>query len=53
MRIVFIEIIVLSMLAIIMTSCTICFQNISTHGNVKDLIDDNLKSDGNLQIPFS
>lgn len=53
MRIVFIEIIVFSILAIIMTSCTICFQNISTHGNATDLIDDQLKNDPALQIPFS
>lgn len=53
MRIVFIEIIVFSILAIIMTSCTISFQNISTHGVATDLIDENLKTDADLKSDLS
>ncbi len=40
MRRLFIEIIVFGWLAILATSCTLCFQNISTHGYANDLVDE-------------
>jgi hypothetical protein len=43
-------------LLIFSTSCTISFQNISTHGTATDLVDENQKSDADINadidIPF-
>ncbi len=48
MRIIFIEIIVFVALAIILTSCTISMQNISTHGSATDLVDQDQKATSDL-----
>jgi len=40
----------------ILNSCTISFQNVSTHGSATDLIDENQKADAdvspNVEIPM-
>lgn len=46
---------VLAMLFLIVSGCTLSFQNISTHGTATDLVDENQKADGkvNLEIPLN
>jgi len=55
MRLIFIEIIVFGWLAILLTSCSLSFSNISTHGFANDLVDQDMKADAdvksNLNIP--
>lgn len=55
MKIIFIEFIIFAWLAILMTSCTISFQNISTHGYANDLVDEEQGATAdvkpNIQIP--
>lgn len=57
MRMIFIEIIVFSALAMILTSCTISMQNISTHGTATDLVDEALSATADVKpvitIPLS
>ena len=56
MRTIFIEIIIFCYLAILMTSCTLSFQNISTHGVATDLVDENQAATAdvkpNLNMPL-
>ena len=49
MRQVFISIIVLSAVAMLLTQCTISFQNISTHGTATDLVDQDQKATSDLK----
>jgi len=55
MRIIFVEFIVFAWLSIVLTSCTISFQNISTHGYANDLVDEEQGATAdvkpNIQIP--
>jgi len=55
MRMIFIEFIIFAWLSILMTSCTISFQNISTHGYANDLVDEEQGATAdvkpNIQIP--
>jgi len=53
MRMIFIEVIVFSWLSIMLTSCTISFQNISTHGYANDLVDDEFKNDPDVKPSFT
>lgn len=41
MRVIFMNIIIFSALALTLQCCTISFQNISTHGTATDLVDEN------------
>jgi hypothetical protein len=54
MRMIFIEIIVFCLLSIMLTACSLSFQNISTHGMANDLVDQNLdaKADTDLSLPI-
>ncbi len=56
MRIIFIDIIVFAALSMILTACTISFQNISTHGMASDLVDESQEATGdvkpNVQLPM-
>lgn len=49
MRIIFIQIIIFCWLSIVLTSCTLSFQNISTHGYANDLVDDEFKTDADVK----
>ncbi len=56
MRIIFIDIIIFAALSMLLTACSISFQNISTHGMATDLVDENLSATAdvkpNLNIPL-
>lgn len=41
MKQVFLGIVLIEIICLIFTSCTISFQNISTHGTATDLVDEN------------
>ncbi len=45
--------VLVSLLLYVLTSCTLSFQNISTHGNATDLVDDNLSTSPDLTVPLS
>lgn len=49
MRRLFIEIIVFGWLAILATSCSLSFSNISTHGFANDLVDQDMKADADIK----
>ncbi len=56
MKIVLIEMVSFLWLIILMTGCTISFQNISTHGSATDLVDQNQDATAdikpNIEIPM-
>lgn len=57
MRFIFIEIIVFCALMIMLVSCTISFQNISTHGTATHLVDENQSATADVKpvvtVPLS
>lgn len=44
------KLIMISCLALLCTSCTLSFQNISTHGTANDLVDQTQDAKGDAQV---
>jgi len=47
--------VIVAIVFLTLASCTISFQNISTHGSATDLVDQNQKADSNvdLEVPLN